>query len=140
MRDESSIISDIEIAKRLIDETIKEQTSPISDLNIDVTAAINSASAMLTAINSIKTQLCRLPLGLCEVEYINNCINPLVTILFFLSSVSFELSIIVSILTFSPIVPPKESKLKNTIHLIYDINEECEELYNVLKRRLEELL
>jgi len=140
MRDDSSIIADIEFARGLNEQLIKGQTSPKNDLNIDVTETINNTVSMLTAIISIKTELCRLPLSFCEREYVDNYVTPLVTVLFFLSLTSVELSIPVSFLTFSPIVPPKKSKLKDTIHLIYDINEECEELYKMLKKRLKPLI
>lgn len=140
MRDESSIISDIEFVRQLNEELIRGQTSLESDPDMDVTVAINNTTAMLTAIISIKTELCRLPLSFCEKEYVNNYIIPLVTVLFFLSLTSIELSIPVYILTFLPIVPPKKSKLKDTIHLIYNINEECEEIYKILKNRLKILV
>lgn len=139
MRDENSVITDIEFARQLNENLIKGQTSPESDLDIDVTEAINNTAAMLTAISSIKKELCILPLNLCERAYVDNCVNPILTVLFYLSLTSYELSISVSTLTFSPIVPPKKSKLKSTIHLIYNINEECEDLYKVLKKRLKPL-
>lgn len=140
MDDINSIISNINFAKQLNESLIKGQASLESDLTNDVTAAINNTEAMLTAINSIKTELCRLSLNLCEREYVENCVNPILITLFFLSFTSYELSGSVSILSSSPIVPPKKSKLKNTIRLIYNINEECEDLFKVLKRRLKPLI
>jgi hypothetical protein len=140
MDDISSIISNISFAKQLNESLIEDQTCLESDLTNDVTAALNNAAAMLTAVNSIKTELCRLPLNLCEREYIENCVNPILITLFFLSFMSYELSGSVSILSFSPIVPPKKSELKSTIRLIYDINEEFDDLFKVLKRRLKPLI
>lgn len=140
MDDINSIISNINFAKQLNESLIKGQASIESDLTNDVTAVINDTEAMLTAINSIKTELCRLSLNLCEREYVENCVNPILITLFFLSFTSYELSGTVSILSSSPIVPPKKSKLKNTIRLIYNINEECEDLFKVLKRRLKPLI
>ncbi|MBZ9685907.1 hypothetical protein G9F72_006065 [Clostridium estertheticum] len=138
--DENSILSYLNFARQLNESLIKGQTSPKSDLNMEVTAAINNTDALLTAINSIKTELCRLPLNFCEREYIENCVNPILIALFFLSFTSYELAFTVSILSSSPIVPPKKSKLKKTIRIIYNINEECEELYKLLKKRLEPLI
>lgn len=140
MDDINSIISNINLARQLNEALIKDQTFPKSDLNIDVTAAINNTDEMLTAINSIKTELCRLSLNFCEREYIENCVTPILVTLFILTITSFELAISVSILSISPIVPPKKSKLKNTIRLIYNINEECEDLFKVLKKRLKPLI
>lgn len=141
MNDLNSIISNINFSRQLNEALIKGQvSSPKSDLNIDVTAAINNTDAMLTAINSIKKELCRLSLNLCEREYFENCVNPILITLFLLSFISYELSGSVLILSSSPIVPPKKSKLKDTIHLIYNINKECEELYRVLKKRLKPLI
>ncbi len=140
MDDINSIISNINFAKQLNESLIEDQTCLESDLTNDVTAALNNADAMLTAVNSIKTELCRLPLNLCEREYIENCVNPILITLFFLSFMSYELSGSVSILSSSPIVPPKKSELKSTIHLIYDINEEFDDLFKVLKRRLKPLI
>lgn len=139
MKDENSIISDINFVRQLSEALIKCNT-PESDLNMDINTAINNTDTMLIAINSIKTELCRLPLNFCEREYIANYVNPIVIVLFFLSLISYELAVSVYILSFSPIVPPKKSKLKNTINLIYKINEECEELYEVLKKRLKALI
>ena len=105
-----------------------------------IISAINNTNALLNAINSVKTELCRLNLNFCEKEYIENCVNPILIILSSLALTSYELSVSVSILSSSPIIPPKKSKLKNTIHLIYKMNEECEELFKVLKKRLKPLI
>lgn len=140
MKFENSIISDINFARQINEALIKCNILPKSDLNIDVTIVINNTDALLTAINSLKTELCRLNLNFCEREYIDNCVNPILVTLLLLSLTSYELSISVYILTSSPIVPAKKSKLKDTIDLIYNINKEFEELYKVLKKRLKPLI
>lgn len=140
MHDENNIISYINLARQLNKALMEGSPSPKSDLNVDVTTAINNIDAMFTSINSIKTELCRLPLNFCERKYIENCVNPILTVLFFLTLTSYDLSLSVSILTSSPIVPRKKSKLKDTIHLIYNINEECEDLYKILKKRLKPII
>ncbi|MEW9095313.1 MAG: hypothetical protein AB2417_09555 [Clostridiaceae bacterium] len=140
MNDVNNIISNINFARQLNEALMEGQLSTESDLIMDITEAINNTDTMLTAINSIKTELCRLPLNFCEREYIENCVNPILITLFFLTFTSYELSGTVFILSYSPIVPPKKSKLKDTIRLIYNINKQCEELYKVLKKRLKPLI
>ncbi|MBZ9685908.1 hypothetical protein G9F72_006070 [Clostridium estertheticum] len=105
----------------------------------NVTTTITQTAQTLVALNSIKTELCRLPLDFCEREYIANCVIPLETAMEFISRTGFELATSVSILTTSPIVPRKKGKLKDTIHTIYSINEEVEDIYKVLRKRLKKL-
>ena len=57
----------------------------------------------------------------------------------FIATTSFELATSVSILTTSPIVPRKKGELKDTIHTIYSMNDEVEDIYKVLKKRLKKL-
>lgn len=83
---------------------------------------------------------CKLPLNPCESQYITNNINPLLNILYLLSQTSSGLSTSAKFLASSSVVHPKNSDIKDTIHLIYKINEECDDVYDVLKKRLEILL
>jgi len=126
-----------------IQQTIEGQAPTQSQVTeataVNVNATIIQTAQTLAALNSIKADLCRLPLDFCEREYIANCINPLVTAMEFLSRTGFDLSTSASILTSSPIVPRKKGKLKDTIHIVYSINEECGELYEVLKKRFKKL-
>lgn len=102
-------------------------------------ALITQAAQTLAALNSIKTELCRLPLDFCEREYIANCVTPLENTMESISRTSFQLSTSVSILTTSPIVPRKKRKLKDSINTIYDMNEDVEDIYKVLEKRLKKL-
>lgn len=115
------------------------QVPKATDINVNVNSAINQTALTLVAINSVKTELCRLPLDFCEREYIANCVTPLVTAMEFLSRTGFDLATSVNILTTSPIVPRKKGKLKDTIHTIYSINEEVEDVYKVLKKRFKKI-
>ena len=112
---------------------------PPTQSNAALNAALAQAAQTLTTIDTIKTELCRLPLDFCEREYIANCITPLETAMEFVSRTGFELATSVSVLTTSPIVPRKKGKLKDTIHTIYRMNEEVEDLFEVLKPRLRRL-
>lgn len=125
-------------------------TNPISESPIDeesdieniessnsINKCIDKTENTLKDINSIKDELCKLPLNPCESQYINNSINPLLNILYLLAQTSSGLSNSARFLTTSSIVHPKNSDIKDTIHLIYKINDECNDIYDVLKKRLE---
>lgn len=128
-------------------------TNPISESPIDeesdieniespnsINKCIDKTENTLKDINSIKDELCKLPLNPCESQYINNSINPLLNILYLLAQTSSGLSNSARFLTTSSIVHPKNSDIKDTTHLIYKINDECDDIYDVLKKRLEVLL
>lgn len=100
---------------------------------------ISKSADLLKNLNTIKDELCKLPLNPCESEYIATYIFPIVNTLYLLSTSSLNLSSSVNILTNSPIVKPKRSKLKSTIHTIYDMNDTCEDLYKIVKERLKNL-
>lgn len=101
---------------------------------------VSQASDTLKNINTIKDELCKLPLDPCENEYIINSVLPLTNILYMISTASVNLSNSANILTNSPIVHAKKSEIKDTIDLIYNINEECEDLFKIIKKRLNVLL
>ncbi|WP_315118103.1 hypothetical protein [uncultured Clostridium sp.] len=136
----SSLLSDIENSKNLNNILTKSNVAenPCADLSINTT--ISQTADTLKNINSIKDELCKLPLDPCESEYIANSVFPLANILYLVSTASLNLSTSVNVLTTSSIVHPKKSDIKDTIGLIYDINEECEDLFKVIKKRLKILL
>ena len=131
-----NIISDIENSKKINDMLIKGKVDDENCPQVSINDTINQTADTLKNINSIKDELCKLPLNPCELEYINNSVFPLVNTLYLVSTVSLNLATSVNYLTISSIVHPKRSELKDTISLIYDINEECEELFRVIKKRL----
>ena len=90
-----------------------------SDINPSVegsttpsTPTISQASDTLKNINTIKDELCKLPLDPCESEYILNSVFPLTNTLYLLSTTAVNLSNPANILTISPIVHAKKSELK----------------------------
>ncbi len=109
---------------------------PICDSSTPISSTFSQTADTLKNINSIKDELCKLPLDTCESEYISNNINPLLNVLYQLSTTSYNLSSSQSILAVSSIVHPKRSELKDTIHLCYKINDKCEDIYDVLKKRI----
>lgn len=108
-------------------------SNTISDL-------IKNTAALLVNINSIRTELIRLFINLKEPIYFTNSVAPLLTILSQLSATSYSLSASQDLLSKSIITHAKSSKIKDTIHLIYNINEECDDVYKELKRRIDFLL
>ncbi|WP_147590135.1 hypothetical protein [Clostridium polynesiense] len=106
----------------------------------EINDALSKSDILLRTLNSIKTELCRINLDFCEREYYTNCILPLLSILNQLSIVSIDLASSVNILTSSCIVFRKESRLEDTIKLVYSINKKCGEIYDVLSGRIDALL
>lgn len=121
-------------------ENIAVNDSKSDDYEKNLHEYIEKTSETLKNINSIKDEICKLPLNVCENEYITNSIYPLTNILYLLSTSSYNLINAVNLLNTTPIVKPKKSKLKDTIHLVYDIDEECEDIFEVVKRRLNKIL
>lgn len=131
-----NLLSDIENSKKLNNMLTQDNATEDVCSNLSINNTINQTSDTLRNINSIKDELCKLPLDPCESEYIANSVFPLANILYLISTASLNLSTSVNILTTSSVVHPKKSELKDTISLIYDMNEECDDLFRVIKKRL----
>lgn len=106
----------------------------------DTCKTIGQTSTLLQNINNIKEQVVRLNLDPTQRLYFESCIAPLLTTLYELSATSATLAASANILTTSPVVHPKNSHLKDTLHLIYDINEQCEDVYKKLRKRIDDLI
>lgn len=106
----------------------------------EIKQAMNGVDKALIAIDSINNNLCNLPIDPCIKQYYDSNVAPLLLTMNSLSSISANLATSVSILTNSPIIPRKKSKLKDTIHLIYKLNNDCENIYEVLKKSVDLLL
>lgn len=135
----SSIISDIENSQQINDVLVQGNMNDMC-CNLSVNPTIARTADTLKTINSIKEELCKLPLEKCENQYITTDVFPIVNILYLLSTSSVNLSNSVNVLTTSPIVHAKKSELKDTIDTIYDMNEDCEDLYKVIHKRLKVLI
>lgn len=101
---------------------------------------ISQTSALLQNINNIREQLARLNIDPSQRIYYENCVVPLLTTLYELSASSATLATSVNFLATSPVVHPKTSQLRDTTHLVYHINEKCEDVYKVLKKRIDIML
>lgn len=130
--DTSNIINSVEA--KIVVENKNENVNVQPDTTIKST--ISDTADILKNIDDIKDELCKLPLDPCESDYINNYINPMLNVLYQLSTTSLNLSNSVYYLTNSPIVHPKRSELEDTLHLVYNINDECEDVYKIVKKRL----
>lgn len=101
---------------------------------------ISETSALLQNINNIREQLAKLNIDPTQRIYYENCIVPLLTTLYELTASSATLATSVNFLAISPVVHPKTSQLRDTTHLVYNINEKCEDIYKVLKKRIDIML
>lgn len=101
---------------------------------------ISETSALLQNINNIREQLARLNIDPSQRIYYENCVAPLLTTLYELTASSATLATSVNFLATSPVVHPKTSQLRDTTHLIYHINEKCEDVFTVLKKRVDIML
>jgi hypothetical protein len=138
--DVKSLIATIENSLKLKDVLTKDTRAETTATNEPISTSIADTANTLRNINSIKDELCKLRLDTCQLQYFNINVVPFLQTIDSLSRASFDLSTSVSMLTTSPIVCRKKSKLKDTIDLIYDINEQCEDVYEVLKRRINTLI
>ena len=133
---QASRIHSQDLPQEIADATEPQTENP--PVNINTT--IIQTSDLLKNIDIIKDELCKLPLDPCELEYITIKVNPLMNIIYELANATSNLAASVTYLQNSPIVHPKKSELKDTIHLMYDLNEECEDVFKELKRRINKVL
>lgn len=118
----------------------KINASKDNDTNNVIDSAITKTAEGLKSINIIKEEICKLPLDPCEKEYIDNSILPILAVAEGLSRISVNLATSVQVLSQSQIVPRKKSKIKDTIDLVYDLNEQVEDVYDVVKKRIDKLV
>jgi hypothetical protein len=131
-----NLLSDISSSQQVNQIITGNEIAPICDEVIDISSTISQTTDTLKNINTIKDELCKLPLNPCEMDYINNSVNPLLNILYQISTASFNLASSANLLSTSSVVHPKKHELKDTVHLVYKINDECEDVYDELKRRI----
>ena len=131
-----NLISDIDNSEKLIGILTGSNLDKFSDSDLAVSPTINQTTETLRNINAIKDELCKLTLDPCKMEFINSNITPLLIMLQQLSSSAYNLANATSLLSISPIVHPKNSELKDIIHLVYKMNDQCEDIYEVVKRNI----
>lgn len=133
------LISDIENSKQLNNVLSCGNINADTISNLSINSTINQTAETLKNINVIKDELCKLPLDTCGSEYVTTNIFPLVNILYLLANSSYSLAGSANLLNLSPVVHPKKSEIKDTIDLVYDINEQCDDIFKIVKKRLKTL-
>lgn len=121
-----------------------KESIPSKDLGTISQSTLNSeisnTANLLVNLNSIKEELIKLPLNPAEKDYLDVYVFPLLNVLLDLSTTALNLSTTTGKLAVSYVTTPKTSRLKETEHLIYDIDDKCEEVYRMLKPRLNLIL
>lgn len=91
-------------------------------------------------INALRDELIRLNLNPEGLIYFNNEVYPLLYTLTNLSTTSLNLSTSANVLSTAIYLKPKDSKIKDTLKLIYEITEQCEDIYDSLKYKIDTLI
>lgn len=90
--DLNELLSDIENSNKFKEALIENSIAEASELDIPISTTIDKTDKTLLTINSIKKQLCDLPLNPFKREYYDNSVLPLLQTIDSLSRVSFNLS------------------------------------------------
>ncbi|MGO5074167.1 hypothetical protein ACTQ4K_09510 [Clostridium sporogenes] len=91
-------------------------------------------------INTLRDELIRLNLNPEGLIYFNNEVYPLLYTLTNLSTTSLNLSTSANVLSTAIYLKPKDSKIKDTLKLIYEMTEQCEDIYDSLKYKIDTLI
>ncbi|MDP4146359.1 MAG: hypothetical protein Q8936_18070 [Bacillota bacterium] len=121
-------------------DKLKNNRSLENDIEDLISSTYDDENDLYGEANAMQEQLSKLHLDSKKQQYVEENIKPLVSLLVGLSSTSFNLSNSAAVLTSNPIVSRKKSKLKDTIRLVYNINDECEDIYKIVKKRINYLL
>ncbi|WP_027623897.1 hypothetical protein [Clostridium lundense] len=119
-------------------DSTNDTTSNTSATTID--DSLTKLTSKLQTINTLREELIKLELNPEGRLYFNNDIVPLLTILYQLATTSVDLSTSANILSSSYLIKPNKSKLKDTFRLIYDMNEQCDDVYKLLEKKIEVLI
>ncbi|WP_097027030.1 hypothetical protein [Clostridium peptidivorans] len=120
-----------------------DNTNCINDTETQICSIpdnIIKSAETISSINIIKDEITKLGLDPEEKNYIETYINPLLNILYSLTASSETLATSANLLAVSINTSSKSSKIKDTEKLVYNINEQCEEIYCILKKRINVLL
>lgn len=147
-----------DIANALIEETLnitEKTTSPTDAIEangatdttgtttgtpVTPSESLTQLTDAITKINILKVQLCRLPLNLCEPEYISVYISPLLSVLTSLGGVSISLATAFNLLSENAILTREKYKIKKYIHVTYEICDQMCDLYEIVGKRISKVI
>lgn len=131
------IIMNNENSKKDIDIKDIENVDTLINLSDE---CIEKTLNRIKNINALRDELIRLNLNPEGLIYFNNEVYPLLYTLTNLSTTSLNLSTSVNVLSTAIYLKPKDSKIKDTLKLIYEITEQCEDIYDSLKYKIDTLI
>lgn len=154
----NSLIKKKAIENALIEETLnitEKTTSPTDTIEangatdttgtttgtpVTPSESLTKITDAITQINILKVQLCRLPLNLCEPEYISVYILPLLGVLVSLGGISISLSTSFNLLSENAILTREKYKIKKYIHVTYEICDQICDLYEIVGKRISKVI
>ncbi len=101
---------------------------------------IEKTLTRIRSINALRDELIKLNLNPEGLIYFNNEVYPLLYTLTNLSTTSLNLSTSANFLSTAVYLKPKDSKIKDTVKLIYEMTEQCEDIYDSLKYKIDTLI
>lgn len=101
---------------------------------------LTNINIILQDLNSIKEQIAKLPLNPLQLSYFQNSVYPLLYTIEYLSTTSLNLASSANYLSTSIVTHAKDSKIRDTLHLVYTMNADCEDIYRILHKRIDTLL
>jgi hypothetical protein len=115
----------------------KEITS-LSD--VDLASSLGNTATILRNVNDIRNQLVNLNIETFGNNYFDNMVEPFLVTIRDIASTSANLATSANFLSQSILEEVKKSKVKETIDLIYDLNEKAEDVFEILKKRVNTLI
>lgn len=106
----------------------------------DLESVMNKTNDILILIDSLKTEICRLPLNPCQKEYYTLYVLPLLSTLDMLSRSSYNLGTSSALISDSKTLCVNTLELQKNLDLIYCINRKCAEVYCSVVKNIDVLI
>lgn len=117
-----------------------DTTGTTTSTPVTPSESLTKITDAITQINILKVQLCRLPLNLCEPEYISVYILPLLGVLVSLGGISISLATSFNLLSENAILTREKYKIKKYIHVTYEICDQICDLYEIVGKRISKVI